>query len=50
MRAQAWASDLVSKVALGWIALTADLRFPLSFINGWTAIPDCCHFDHSRHN
>jgi hypothetical protein len=24
------------------------LRFPLSFTKGWAAIPDCCHFDHSR--
>lgn len=31
--------------ALGWIALTANLRFPLIL----AAIPDCCHFDHSRH-
>lgn len=35
--------------SLGWIALTTNLRFPLSFVNGWAAIPDCCHFDHSRH-
>ncbi len=31
--------------SLGWIALAADLRFPLIL----AAIPDCCHFDHSRH-
>src|SRR5450830_1848313 len=31
--------------SLGWIALTADLRFPLIL----ATIPDRCHFDHSRH-
>ena len=31
--------------ALGWVALTADLRSPLIL----AAVPDCCHFDHSRH-
>ncbi|EXF91321.1 hypothetical protein HK44_018885 [Pseudomonas fluorescens HK44] len=31
--------------SLGWIALAADLRFPLIL----AAIPDCCHFGHSRH-
>ncbi|MCK9743199.1 hypothetical protein [Pseudomonas syringae] len=34
--------------ALGWIALTANLRFPLSSSNGWAATPDRCNFDHSR--
>ena len=31
--------------ALGWIALATDLRLPLIL----AAIPDGCHFDHSRH-
>ena len=31
--------------ALGWIALATDLRLPLRL----AAIPDGCHFDHSRH-
>ncbi len=35
--------------SLGWIALTANLRFSLSLTNGWAAIPDGCHFDLSRH-
>ncbi len=26
--------------SLGWIALTANLSFPLSLTNGWAAIPD----------
>ena len=39
-------SDQGSQFSSG---LTADLRFPLPFTNGWAAIPDCCHFDHSRH-
>lgn len=33
-------------LALGWIALAADLHFPLIL----AAIPDCCHSYHPRHN
>ncbi|RML95672.1 hypothetical protein ALQ88_200014 [Pseudomonas savastanoi] len=35
-------------LALGWIALTANLRFPLPLVKELAAIPDHCHFNYSR--
>ncbi len=49
MRAQAWTSDLVSKVFAGLDSPYGEFALPTASINGHATIPDYCHFDHSRH-